>query len=343
MHETDGGISRRTFVSVIGGSAALGFSGTAGARSRDRDRHRDNQQTPPGTSGTGNDEELPISARGEGTHVFKPAGDVIVHEHTFESEDLKERYGDPVIELEPERIPRELAPDELKDGGTTTRRTDESHVVGTIHEHKVSEQKIREEAREESGVSAQDHYADELPLYHYESSSDAEDARDDSDKQKQLRKAPINLAWENDEVDSAEWVKNHYEDDCNWNQYLPLPEKSRYINFDGRVVETDEHIMDRLDPMPFEAYDDAVQAHIRTYEIDHDRFSVVGQAHIDPPDHNQICRYTGVLCNSWYFDTARDTAKDCWLDEGGRSAQTHSMNTSSEWDTHDGMMAFLWS
>ncbi|WP_372479980.1 hypothetical protein ACAH01_01235 [Halomicrobium sp. HM KBTZ05] len=277
-----------------------------------------------------NEQQLPIVASGTSTHTFEPDGEQIIHRHRFESDALAERYGDPVIEFEPERLPRERVPDSLQDGGKTSVTA--TRVIGTFEEHRTAEKEIWDASSDT--VSAQHHLDDEIPLYHYESADTSGE-----------RKAPINVAWD---VSTASDAEDHYADECNWVS-APQPDVKRYIVTDDGVKSNDTRIQKTLGgddiiwlgpiPIPTDIYE---QIDIRVYNYGEEPYPVLGQAHIDPWDHNQDCKFTGVGCQDWQFNAARTATKDCWTDGQEHSSWIHSLDYSEQdFDTHDGKIALL--
>lgn len=326
--------NRRQFLGAIGSMGALTITGTAAAQRRSHGSQ--SKEQPAGVGSVDNEQGLPIAAQGESTHTFVPDGDYVVHRHRFESRDLAERYGDPVVVFEPERLPKERVPENLRDGGRT--QVDAERVIGTFREHANAEDTILEEETEVQRVSGQHHLDDDIPLYHYESA----DATGE-------RKAPINVAWDVSSVDDAQ---DHYYDDCNWIRNPIQPDIKRYIvtddgikSNDGRIqlslaVETLHNIINPYyPPLPTDGWK---QVDIRVYNFGDDPYPVVGQAHIDPADHNQDCKYLGIGCKDWKFNTARDTAIACWESESGNYSYTHSLSYEKDFDTHDGQIGLMY-
>lgn len=308
--------NRRSFIKGIGASLAVGLPGVAAADDRSG---ADASDRPIGTGAVDNDDRLPIYAEGRSIHQYKSTGETYTYTHRFVSSDLNERYGDPVIEFEPVEIPAEYLSDEVRKKEVSTINVDDRQVIGTPEEHDTAETKINRERRPGSGeLTIQTHLTDEIPLYHYASSSDA--------GEKQSRKAPINIGWE--DAGSAGNVKSFMEGECDWSQYDWLPEEPRYVNDDGTVRSTAEHVMDRIQFTE--------QWHVRLYEIDHPTYDVIGQAHRDPLTHNQL-----ITVDDWHFDDARANVVDAWTDNSSRYPARSSLDNGSAWDSHNGRIAML--
>lgn len=328
--------NRRQFLSAIGSMGALSITGTVAAQRRSHGSHSKGQ--PVGVGSVDNEQGLPIAAQGKSTHTFVPDGDYVVHRHRFESRDLAERYGDPVFEFEPERIERERLPSDLQDGSRIT--VEDERVIGTIAEQANSEDKIWNESSGDRQVSAQHHLDDRIPLHHYEEESDAQNRVD--------RKAPINVVWT---VSSASEAQDHYYDDCNWTRNPIQPDNDRYIIYDNETQSHDLRIQKTLTsgddgwvfiegvPIPLDVYE---QIDIRVYNIGDSSYPVIGQAHIDPWDHNQDCAKLGIGCRDWHFNAARDAAVSCWESESGNWGYTHSLAYEKDYDTHDGKIGIMY-
>lgn len=316
-------LDRRGFLAALGSTGALATAGTAAASRRSHGDRDGSRRT--GVSAVDNEQGLPITARGQSTHTYVPDGDAIVHRHQFESRDLAERYGDPVVKFGPESLPREQVAPDLRDGGRVT--ADAERVIGTFEEHANSEEMVQKEATSGRRVSAQDHLND-LPLAHYESKSEARSG------DKAERKAPINVAWT---LDSAQDVQDVYYDELGWGDFPPQPPGARYIIHDGNVKSTDKRIRKSIDG----GLDSYEQYDIRAYNID-DHYSVLGQAHIDPPDHNQDCKYLDRGCEPWEFNDARDTALGDWEDGSENWGYRHSLGYEKDYDTFDGKVAIMY-
>lgn len=273
---TDHSHSRRSFLSAIGSLGILGAAAPAAARG--------NGDRPPGSAGPGNDESLPVYATGTSIHEYDRVSEGYRYQHTFVSDDLAERYGDRRLSFESAILPERVLSDAVREQEQYTTRVDERLVVGTAAEHATAEATIRTAQREAGELDVED----DIPLYHYKSASDAGD--------QQSRKAPINLAWNDD---SSATIKDTLENDAGWTQYDWLPEIPRYINDDGDVRATDEQVMDRI----FFTR----QWHIRLYDVDEPNYSAVGQAHRDPLNHNQ-----GITIDDWHFDAASNESASDW-------------------------------
>lgn len=310
-------LDRRSFLAALGTSTLALGTGAASADEGGGER-REPRDRPPGTSGVDGNGDLPVFAAGTSKHKYRADGDAYVHEHRFKSEALEERYGDPVVAFEPERIPKRMVGDEVKDRGTTTFKFEDRLVVGTPNQHAQAEQQILEKRRSGDGVSVQTHLTDDLPLYHYKNAADAQN--------QQSRKAPINVGWA--DASSATWVKNFLEGDCGWTQYDWLPEEPRYVNDGGTVRSTDEHVMDRIYVTR--------QWHVRLYEVDHDRYTVVGQAHRDPLNHNQ-----GITIDDWHFDDSKAQIVDDWTNNSSRHPYYANLASGAGFESHDGYAALL--
>lgn len=309
----DNNPNRRTFIKGISSAIALGFTGVASA-----DDQSEGVVEPLGTGGVDNENKLPIYAEGHSIHKYKAENeDTYTYSRKFVSDDLSERYGNPIVEFEAIEVPAKYLSEEIQKKKVSTIKVDDKQVIGTAEEHNNAETVIKQKQR--SGeVSVQTHLTDDLPLYHYASSSDAED--------KQSRKAPINIGWE--DGGSAESVKTILEEECNWSQYDWLPEEPRYINDNGTVKSTAEHVMDRIQFTK--------QWHVRLYNIHHPTYDVVGQVHKDPLNHNQ-----GITIDDWNFDDAREQIVDDWTSKFPRSIYRALLNNGSDWDSHNGRIALL--
>ncbi|WP_238593333.1 hypothetical protein [Natronobacterium lacisalsi] len=303
----------------IGASIAFTLPGVAAADDRsDSETRPDRSNRPPGTGDIDNDDRLPIYASGRSIHEYRSDGGTYTYTHTFVSRDLEERYGDPVLEFESETIPDRWLSDEITAKEASTLTVADRLVIGTATEHATAERTITEQRRAGADeVTGQTHLTDEIPLYHYKSESDAQD--------RQARKAPINVGWE--DIEAAE-VKSFLEDDCDWSQYDWLPEEPRYVNDDGTVTSTEAHVMDRIQFTK--------QWHVRLYDIDHETYEVVGQAHRDPLNHNK-----GVTVDDWHFDDAREEIVEGWMNNSSRYPSRSSLENGADWDSHNGNIAML--
>lgn len=313
---TDDTFGRREFLSAVGATTLSGLVGVGSAR---RGRERDDgtlEGRPPGSAGPDADGSLPVYASGKSIHRYRRDGDAYVHHHRFVSDDLARRYGDPVVEFEPERIPPRMLPEDVRERQTAVYQFEDRQVVGTPAEHRISERRVRSQRAER--IRAQTHLTDDVPLYHYRNSTDASNT--------QSRAAPINVGWE--DAGSATWVKNVLEGDCGWTQYDWVPEQPRYVNDDGTVRSTDEHVMDRI-------YFTR-QWHVRLYEVSDGTYDVVGQAHRDPLNHNQL-----VTIDDWHFDAAKERIVDCWTSHSSRTPFSALLENGSQWGSHDGRAALL--
>ncbi|MCO8267083.1 hypothetical protein ACOZ4B_19585 [Haloferax prahovense] len=312
-------INRRSFLRGVGASVVFGSGVAAADDQSENSTQTKSSGSPAGTAAVDNDKQLPIYAKGRSIHKYRSNGDTYTYTHKFTSSDLNERYDNPVIEFEPETIPKEWLSDDIKKRKASTISVADKLVIGTAKEHNNAEKRIHQIQRASSGdVTTQTHLTDEIPLYHYKSSSDARD--------KQARKAPINIGWE--DIGSAGSVKSFLEGTCNWTQYDWLPEEPRYINDDGTVKSTAEHVMDRIQFTK--------QWHVRLYNIGHDTYDVIGQAHRDPLNHNQ-----GIKVDNWHFDDAREEIVGCWIDNSSRYPARSSLNNGSDWESHNGNIAML--
>lgn len=324
--------TRRQFLSGIGSMSSLAIVGNAAADRRDHSDRSHNQ--PMGTGSVDNEQGLPIAAQGKTTHTFVPDGDSVIHRRQFESHDLVERYGDPVVVFEPKRFKRERVPAKVRDGGTMT--TQDVRVIGTFAEHSNAEDKIRQKSGFK--VVAQDHL-NHLPLHHYEK-EDLEKRNDEIIKGE--RKAPINVAWT---ADSAQDVQDYYYEENDWGDTPPQPNNKRHIVYDGEIKSHDKRIQKSIASgdedvagIPTDSFE---QIDIRAYNID-DHYSVIGQAHIDPPDHNLDCKYLNRGCEPWYFTAARDVAVNNWNEGSSNWGYRHSLDYGKSYDTFDGKVGIMY-
>lgn len=338
---------RRSFLAGIASTASFVAVGSAIADD-------DEEYAAPAAAEPGNNEGLPVEAHGtlEG-EIRRVTDEAFVHERTFRSEDLDEHFGDPVFEWEPVAIAAEwLSPRIVRNGGMTYE-TEQTQVVGTEAEHVQAEQTIKAQNGGSHPLvtdsGAETHAPDsieEIPLYNYASESRAR-------RDPMTRTAPTNLAFE--EGDSSE-IGKWMEKVCDWTSGVDdffdiigdLPgigggndnpyAQSRYLNYDGTIIETDRHVMKRADWRVFS------QLHIRLYDVSdqNGRFDVVGQAHRDPEDHNKIRDEVPIDEIDWKYNRARDQAMSCWesndkaTENAGGAYTNHYDAGRDNVDTHDG-------
>ena len=319
-------MKKRQLLKSIGASIFVADAGTAAGKRESTPERPSPDERPVGTAGAGNDEGLPVYAAGKMIHEYERDGEEFVRRKTFESPALRERYGDPVIEYEPERYHERLLSDAVREGRRTRFTGRTRRVIGTAEEHDVAEQRIWRQAREES-VSGSVELDDKIPLYHYESASDAASQYD--------RKAPINVSWDWESASDVETrMENGVGSGDPWVQSLPLPEEPRYVNDDGTVRSTAAHVMDSI------GFCWPTQYHIRLYDVDADGVEAVGQAHRDPCNHNQ-----GIKIDDWEFDETRWEVEDWWKYTGYRFNTTSDWvgNTDPAWDTHAGFVTHVYT
>lgn len=313
-------MKKRDLLKTIGASIfATGLGSAAGSESD----HPSADERPFGTGGPGNDDRLPVYAAGTMTHEYERRGDLFVRHKTFRSPALRERYGDPVMEYEPERLHERQVPAPVREGRRTTVSGRTRRVIGTVREHGVAETHLWNRVGDDVRSAIPD-LDDAIPLYHYESASDAGDKQD--------RKAPINVSWDWAGTSSIEsWMESGTGGPA-WTQILPLPEEPRYVNDDGVVRSTDAHVMNSIAFCPMTQY------HIRLYDVDVDGVDAVGQAHRDPCNHNK-----GIEIDDWAFDETRSEV-DSWWDGAGSSFDTTTVwvgNTDPDWGSHGGYVAHV--
>ncbi|OAQ51588.1 hypothetical protein HTG_16150 [Natrinema mahii] len=342
---------RRTFLTGLASTASLATVGSVAAEEDDR------EYTALGAAEPGNKEGVPVEAKGtlEG-EIQRYNDDVFVHERTFRSEDLAEHFGDPVFEEEPVYIAEEWLSEEIVQNDGLTYTTETTKVIGTSTEHNRAEAKIKTQRNTNhpmfgGGLAPQYHTAiDDIPLYNYSSKSRAR--RDPKE-----RTSPTNLAFK--DGDAAK-VGKFMEDACGWTSGVDdiadlvgdIPgiggsndnpyAQSRYLNYDGDVVETDRHVMNRADWRIFS------QVHIRLYDVSsyNNSFDVVGQVHRDPEDHNKVRGEIPIDEIDWRYNKSRSEVRDCWenndnaSDDGEAGSSLYQAGRGGV-DTHDGKIAAI--
>jgi len=90
----------------------------------------------------------------------------------------------------------------------------------------------------------------------------------------------------------------------------------------------EEHIYNEIDK--------SKQWHIRVWDVDENEVAVIGQAHKDPYDHNQIGN------KPWQFDSARSEALSDWNDWGYETDDSTINTGYTKWDTHDGWIGAVY-
>lgn len=278
------------------------------------------------------DSNLPIHAQGKTIHRYKPDGDVFQHEEQFISTDLKPLYGSPVIKFDAGPIPREEIPDEYKDPDRPFLvQVPEVAVIGTFEQHyeaeqREAEQQLLAESSGEGEISTQ--RSIRLPFYGgpryvYTSGKAARN------RTVAKRESPINLAWRGSVRKNADQIRG-YMRNRGWRTCCAIYSHPRYILNRGRPEPQDAHIYDGI---RFTA-----QWHIRVWNVsvnDLMNTKVVGSAHRDPWNHNQVFREA-----PWYFDKARNRALGNWRNWGYRTGTTQIGN-GGKFPTSNGRLGHI--
>jgi len=319
----------RTIGSAVGVAAATGIGTAATGDETDED-------TPVGAAGAGNDRQLPVYATGTLRIRYVETGeDTYTVHQVFQSEDLRERYGDPEFRYEPRTVPEDFLPEAVQNGDKRRHTVQTSEVIGTRAENVNAEAQIWRQTAD-TGALDQPTIDGEVPLYQYKESNDAEN------ENKQSRGAPFNVAWESKDVST---IKNQMESGnngpiwINYTEWVPQMKVDQYVNLpDEGTKSTDAHVMKHL----YSPFCDIQtrQYHLRLYEVPFDGIETIAQAHKDPCDHGHISDVIGDV--NWRNSEARGAAANFWEDGHGVNHETPYVgNTTSDFDSHDGSWAFF--
>ncbi|WP_139173676.1 hypothetical protein [Natrialba sp. SSL1] len=336
-------MKRRTILTALGASAT-GIMGTvATANSKNESDGRDD------IGSVDNEQVLPIKAEGRMIHRFKPVSDdndLYQHQKRFISDDLMERYGRRTLEYETEYVGEEWVPQNEKEDSTeqdtiVTQRDGIERTLGSVEEHRVSEERLRQNRNEvaTSSISIGD-----VPLYHYASESDADDGSIFD------RQAPINVVWEdyNTEVVqsnmelgtgmSDEWDNTVPTDYVAQSpRYAPCPNTDTVYSTDGDIQKNEGTDCSLLP-------NSLTQYHIRMYSFEESDIGSFGQVHWDPCDHNQDWVPGGDDDDPWNYTEAREEVASAW--EGIADVEEYDLGNDvgihAPEDTHDGEVAYIY-
>ncbi|ELZ89590.1 hypothetical protein C453_00195 [Haloferax elongans ATCC BAA-1513] len=319
-------VKRRKVLTAIGASVTATTVTAALATATDED-----STTAIAAAGATNERKLPVEATGEMTYRFEPkpdSDDKYLRKQSFRSEDLKERYGDPLFEYEPAIVPESRVPEGEDNEKISKKVVTQTQVIGTVEENMNAENEIWQQRKERPQIQDIPNLDSNVPVYHYQNASDASDM--------QNRGAPLNVAWE---TEDSQTIKNDMENGRGGGKWLPSPQTApfrdpRYVNLpDGGTKSTDKHVMRFIPNLICTTR----QYHIRLYDVPFEGVAAIGQAHRDPCDHGLLPGDT-----DYQIDKAREAVDGFWADghDEINAETTYVGNTSEEYSSHGGTWAF---
>lgn len=267
---------RRQFLTTVSSALAFGVGASASAAASE--------------SGVSRYEGLRVHRYTEKTDGYR-------HEERFtpKRRNAARALGSKDIKLEEREIPAEAYEEIFSKARKAARRNAlaltehengfqveyrDTAVLGSFREFAQKEKEIKQKASAQAGILI------DFPTHTYKA--------DDPDDQYDLGEAtgPINVGW--DTSDNASEVEDKTD---GWSPWIYLGGDRYVINDNPDDVKKQDADIGRS--VGLTALPD--QYHVRLYDVDSETAPVVGQAHRDPNDHNQI---TGV--DDWKFKEARE-------------------------------------
>ncbi|MEZ3142310.1 hypothetical protein [Halobaculum sp. MBLA0143] len=329
---------REVLKSAAVSAAVVGAAGISSAQQSDGD--------PPVGAGTaGNDRGLPVFADGVLVIEYSKktvsaderggSEDQYVIDRTFESDDLFERYGDRRFNYDSLTVSERLVPDAVRSGERSRYRKRAQRVIGTQSEQRQAEKQVWAQEAKTQDVPA---LSNEVPLYSYESESDA------AGGSKQDRTSPLNVAWESRDSKKIQGKMETGQNGPVWlNGTSPFPQINLHVNLpDGGTRSTDKHVMKIIpDLCPLQTK----QYHIRLYDVPASGVKAVGQAHRDPCYHGKAPEIPIInpdAATNWKIDQARGAVTNFWEDgHGHHTDKPYVGNTTNDYPSHSGTWAFF--
>ena len=312
--------SRRNVLKAIGaGLASLGVTTSPSAASL-------------------NGNALPTAATGKRIHHFRPDGDVYLYREQFVSPDLA-KYGTRAVSFEERAVPKDVIPDSYrKTERAFNVQYEDTGYFGTLVEHGNAEMFLNglEVESIDGAVDLQSSDSYLGPQYVYESAQGAED-HDVSE-----RKAPINVAW-NDNVYKSATDIDQYMNSRGWGADL-----SDYLSGNRFVTilsDSGSYYAKVDDEDVGKAVLGSEQYHLRLWDMGNYEFSshgVCGQAHYDPFLHGKDHKYlywTGLTSEpDWYLNDSRDEVLSAW---SGWGYNTNLENINNDMDSFNGYIGTI--